>query len=892
MVRCRATTLVPVIALCFMWGLTGRAGEERAQRVNSSMTPGETLLKALKARSIGPAVMGGRVSAIALDPQDIYTFYVGLGTGGVMKTSNNGATFDAVFEKEDVASIGAIAVAPTDPKQVWVGTGEANDRNSSSWGDGVYKSTDGGGTWTNVGLKDSKTIARIAVDPRDTGTVYVAAMGDLWNPGPGRGLQKTTDGGKTWRTVLRGAGGTETMVGCGDVVIDSSDSRILYAALYARRRTPWSFAAGPEATDGKDAGGIFKSTDAGATWRKLETGLPAQTGRIGLSLYRKDPKVVYAVLQSFEGGTSSLEDVHSKMGGVFRSTDAGDHWTRLSPLDPRPFYFSQIEVDPANEKRVYVLGFMLHVSDDSGRTYQENHFKDVHADCHALAIDPRHPARILLGTDGGIYQSFNGGSSWVYLNKFAGGEYYRITADMSTPYRLAGGLQDNLNWLGRADSRSNEGILNCDWRNLGGGDGFYCVFDPTDSAIVYAESQEGYIHRMNLRTGETKGLRPEQAEGQPAFRFHWNAPFIGSIHHRGTMYLGGNHVFKLTDHGEHWETISPDLSAREPGKILTVGSGAENYAVVYALAESPVQDHMLWAGTDDGKLWVTRDEGQHWTDLTGHLPKGGRGQWIGRIEPGHFDANVAYLCILGYPSGNYAPLVFRTQDAGASWTSVAGNLPGNGPVKVLREDLTNPDLLFAGTEFGLFVSLDRGRTWSKFGGLPTVAVDDILIHPRDRDLIIATHGRSLYVVDDISPLEQWTADVEQKPAHLFTIRPANGYFPAEGWEGSSGSAVFRGANPPAGALITYYLKGYTGDGVTIAITNAAGRAVANLSGPGTPGFNRLTWNLKPTGDLLNGYGGEGSKFWPSGVYSVSMSYGKVHESQKVNVTIAPGIETR
>jgi photosystem II stability/assembly factor-like uncharacterized protein len=855
-------------------------------------TPDTLLLKSFKARSIGPATMGGRVSAIALDPSDIYTMYVGLGTGGVMKSSNNGATFDAIFEKEAVASVGAIAVAPQNSRHVWVGTGEANDRNSSSWGNGVYRSTDGGGSWKNTGLKNSRTIARVAVHPRDTNTVYVAAMGDLWSAGPERGLFKTTDGGTSWRAVLTGPKDLADRLGCGDVVLDPFHPDTLYAALYGRRRTPWSFDAGTAWTDGKDEGGIFKSTDAGASWKKLKAGLPGHTGRIGLDIYRKDPRIVYAVVQSEEGTPSSMDNVRSTSGGIFRSEDGGETWTRTSRLNPRPFYFSQIRVDPASDQRVYVLGYMLHVSDDGGKSFQEDFFKNVHSDCHDLAIDPRNTSRLLLGTDGGLYQSFARGKGWVFLDKMAAGEFYRIAADMSTPFRIAGGLQDNTNWVGPSQTGSKEGILNTDWTNIGGGDGFYCVFDPRDHDIIYAESQQGYVHRTNLRNGEIRGIRPEPNEGQPTFRFHWNSPLIPSLHDTGAMYLAGNRIFKITDRGERWRTISPDLSTIDPARILTAGSGAENYGVVYTLAESPVARGMLWAGTDDGKLWITTDEGTHWTDLTEHLPKAVKGQWLGRIEASRFDSAVAYLAVPAYRTGNYAPLVFRTADGGKSWKSIAANLPADAPVKVVREGVRNPNLLLAGTEFGLFLSLDRGARWTKFGSIPTVAVDDIVIHPRDLDVVIATHGRSLYIIDDITPLEEYAKETATSPASLFSIRPARGFFPAEGWAESAGSAVFRGANPPEGAAINYYVREYTGEGVTIAITNAAGRPVANLSGPGTPGFSRVYWDLRPGADLLNAYGGEGRKFMPSGEYTATLTYGKTKVVRKISVAIDEGIETR
>lgn len=850
------------------------------------------MLRNVKARSIGPAVMGGRISGIAMDPSDPSTFYVALGTGGVMKTTNNGITFDGIFEKEAVAAIGAVAVAPSDSKVIWVGTGEANDRNSSSWGGGVYRSTDGGDTWTHTGLKSSRTIARIVVHPNDPRTAWVAAMGDLWNFGGERGLYKTMDGGATWKRVLGAHAPYDSRVGCGDVSMDPSDPNVLYAALYARQRTPWSFLSGTAITDGKDLGGIFKSTDGGETWKKLDKGLPGSTGRIGLSIHRKNPKIVYAVVQSEEGGTSGIDDIRSKRGGVFRSDDGGESWTRMSGLNPRPFYFSQIRVDPENDQRIYVLGFALHVSEDGGKTFREDLFEKVHPDNHALAIDWRNPKRLLLGTDGGLYQSFDGGKAWGHLTNLAAGEFYRINYDMSAPYRICGGLQDNLNWVGPSRTRTKDGIVNSDWINIGGGDGFYCVFDPDDPEIVYTESQEGVVHRMNMRNGQVKLLRPEPAEGQPRLRFHWNSPLIGSRHAKGTLYLAGNRVFRMTAQGEHWQMISPDLSTQDPNKTVTVGSGAENYAVVYTLAESPVKAGMLWAGTDDGKLWLTENDGQNWTDLSASLPAAVKGQWIMRVEASHQDANVAYLAVDAHRTSNFAPLAYRTADGGKTWQSIAANLPAEGPVKVVREDPKNPKLLYAGTEFGLFVSLDRGANWMKFGELPTVAVDDIAVHPREDDLIIATHGRSLFLVDDIRPLQQLTLEVREKPAHLFPAREATGFHMMPGFVEGNGKAVFRGENPPEGALISFYVKAYTGEEVKIKITDAAGATVAKFKLAGTPGLNRFAWDLKPTKDVLTEYGGEGQKHVKAGEYTVTLAFGSYSQTEKIHVTIAPGVETR
>lgn len=884
--------IISLLCLIAMAGSAQSLAQKSSKQAAGYVTPDAKFLKTFSARSIGPAVMGGRVSSIASDPVDDHTFYVGLGTGGVFKTETSGSTFSPVFEKEAVASVGAVAVSPADPKQIWVGTGEANDRNSSGWGNGIYKSTDGGGTWANMGLSQSKTIARIAVNPKIPDIVYVAAMGDLWSKNSARGLYKTTDGGKTWDLILSAGKPFDEIVGCGDLILDPSNPDILYAALYARQRTAWSFASGASLTDEKDLGGIFKSTDAGASWRKLQDGIPARTQRIGLDLCRKQTKVLYAVVQSDLDGTSSIDENKSKKGGIFRSDDGGESWIRMNPLNPRPFYFSQIRVDPNDDKRVYLLGYMMHVSDDSGRTFREDSFDKVHPDCHDLVIDPDNSKKLLLGTDGGVYQSFASGKEWIFLNNFAAGEFYRITADLSTPYRIAGGLQDNTNWVGPSGTRSKEGILNSDWINIGGGDGFYCVFDQLDSNIVYAESQQGYVHRYNMRTGEFKGLRPEPAEGQPAYRFHWNAPLIGSKHDKNAIYLGGNRVFKLTGRGENFKVISPDLSTRELTKMITAGSGAENYGVVYTLAESPVQPGILWAGTDDGKIWITLNDGETWTDLTKNLPKQIQGGWITRIEASHHASLLAYLVVDAHREGDYSPHVYMTSDGGKSWKSIKGDLPPDQPLKVIREGLKNPNLLVVGTEFNLYMTLDGGRKWVKFGGLPTVAVDDILIHPRDLDLLIATHGRSIYLIDDISPLEEMSDTVLAKEAHLFTLRPALGYYPNGGWVGYSGNGIYRGTNPPEGAIINYYLKDYTGESPKFSITNSAGKVVANLTGSVAPGFNRIVWDLKPTADLSTGYGGEGSKFWKSGDYTVTMEFGKMKQSQKVRVKIEDGIETR
>jgi len=879
------------------------------------MLLGEALFKNLKARSIGPAVMGGRVSEIAIDPRNPFVFYVGLAHGGVFKTNDNGVTFQPIFDKQPMLSIGAVAVAPSDSDVVWVGTGEANDRNSSDWGDGVYRSTDGGETWQNAGIKESRTIARVVLDPKKTEVAYVAAMGNLWKDGGERGLFKTTDAGKTWKLILRALPPHDAHTGCGDVALDPTNSQIVYAVLYARQRTPWSFTAGPSVTGGEDVGGIFKSTDGGATWKKLGGGLPGQTGRIGLSVSASNAKVVMAVVQSYEGGFGPLDDLRSKSGGVFRSEDGGETWTRMSAMDPRPFYFSQIRVDPANDQRVYLLGFALFVSDDAGKNFREDLTEKTHPDDHAFAIQPgtvppppkppkpeeknKPPKpqvcqRVLLGTDGGVYQSFAGGKNWDHLNKIPSGEFYRISLDDTKPYfRIAGGLQDNENWVGPSAVQGKEAIRNCDWTGLAGGDGFYVLFDPTDRDTLYAESQQGEVHRINLQNGEIRRLRPQPAEGQPHYRFNWNSPMIMSRHKPGVIYLGGNCVFRLTDRMEKYSVISPDLTRNEPGRTTAAGSGAENYGTMFSLAESPKRAGLLWAGTDDGRLWVTENDGGKWTELTDNLPEPARGQWVSRIEASQLDANVAYVATTGYRMGDDRPSILRTADLGKTWQSVTGDLPSADPVEVVREDSVNPKLLYAGTHFGVFASFDQGEHWVRIGDMPSVRVDDIQIHPRTSDLVIATHGRSIAIIDDSVPFREFTPEIAAKPVHLFSVRSVTARYLQPGFVDSNGKGVYRGENPAEGALFTVWLREFMGDETKIAVTTASGQPVANLKAPGTPGFTRLTWDLRPTKDVRVEYGGEKpERFVPAGDYTAELTFGSTKMKQTFHVDLAEGITPR
>ncbi|MBI3539483.1 MAG: hypothetical protein HY076_04340, partial [Candidatus Eisenbacteria bacterium] len=849
--------------------------------------------KDLAWRPIGPANMGGRVSAIAVVEKHPATFYVGLGTGGVFKTGNAGTTWSAVFEKEAVASIGAIAVWQKNPDVVWVGTGEANSRNSSSWGNGVYRSTDGGGTWTSLGLPTTQAIARVVLDPADSNVAYVAALGHLWGENPERGVFVTRDGGKTWSQTLK----VDAATGACDLAMDPSDAHVLYAAMYARKRTPWSFTAGGR------TGGIWKSSDAGRTWTRLTEGLPAETGRIGLDVYRKNPRVVYAVVESDLGGQFGAFDPRSRSGGVFRSDDAGAHWTRLSAWTPRPFYFGQIRVQPDDDRRVYLLGVDIWVSDDGGRTFRPGGAKNLHPDFHAMWINPADGDHVVAGCDGGVNVSHDRAATWDFIDNLAAGEVYDIAVDMREPYRVYAGLQDNQTWGGPSatridpeawlDDKKHDGITNASWYCLGGGDGFHVAVDPTDPDLVYYESQGGTLQRVNLATGRERVLKPGAREGEPEYRFNWNTPFMLSPHDPSVLWMGGNCLFRFSDRGDRWTRVSPDLSTADPKKMVTAGSGAETHCTIVSLAESPVARGVVWAGTDDGKVWVTPDGGGHWNDLTANLRGVPPGLYVSRIEASHHDAATAYVALDGHRGDLFRPFLLATHDMGKSWASIAGDLPANGPVQVIREDPTNRALLFAGTEFGLFASFDAGAHWIRLGdGLPTVAVDDILVHPRDHDLIAGTHGRSVFVLDDITALEQWKAEDAAAPATLFAPRPATAFY----YRTASvfGQRGFSARNPAFGAYFTYYVKEWTGDGVDIAVADSAGKTVRKLSGPGTPGFHRVVWDL--TGEakerLARGEWGDQPQFVPAGRYTVKLTYGKQAEKKTtVDVRYAAGVET-
>ena len=855
-------------------------------------------IHALTWRSIGPANMGGRVSEIALVPGRASQFFVGTGTGGLFKTVNDGTTFTPVFDDQPVSSIGSVAVAPSDPKIVYVGTGEGNGRNSSTWGNGVYKSTDGGDSFAHVGLEDSRDIPRLAVHPKDPNVVYAAVMGHLWDANKERGLYRTSDGGKSWRPALQ----IDENTGCIDVLLDPSNPEIVYAAMYARRRKAWSFESGGFG----DKGGIYKSADGGKTFRRMTEGIPKKTGRIGLALVSSQPSHLYAVIESDQAGAVPLDQWLSKAGGVFRSTDGGEHWTRINPLTPRSFYFSKIVVDPKDESRLYILGFGLDVSDDGGKTFRANGAALPHGDMHTLVVDEADTDRLLMGTDGGVYESRDRAKTWRYVDNLAIGEFYEVGLGMDSPYTVCGGLQDNGSWCGPSRGRTffGEGdtnvaddklmsLSNLDWFDVWDGDGYYVQIDPRDPKIIYAEAQEAGLARVDFGTGRIKWLKPEAKEGTPRFRFNWNSPVALSRHDPDVLYLGGNRLFRLTRRGEAWEAISPDLSSRDPDRILTSGSGAETYGTVVTLSESPLKAGQIWAGTDDGNVQITRDDGASWTNLTARLSVVPKGTYVSRIEASHFDPAVAYASFDGHRTGDNKPYVLETRDYGATWRSVASDLPADGPVRVVRQDPVNASLLFAGTEFGAFVSLDRGGHWLSLRGdsLPAVQVHDLQIHPRDRDLVAGTHGRSIYILDDLTGLEQMTPENLARPAVLLNPRPAYGfYLLARG--GVWGNNTFGAKNPPY-AILNYLVRERNPDGAKLQIKDAHGVLVREIKGPAEAGLNRVSWNLtrekeqaiEPPEARVTGQ----TPFVPAGDYEITLAVGKEKSTAKITVSYPPGV---
>ncbi len=830
----------------------------------------------LWARSIGPAAMSGRIAALDAVEGDRLTIYVGAAGGGVWKSSDGGTTFKPVFDKH-CQSIGAIAVDRSDPKTVWVGTGESWTRNSVSVGDGLYRSTDGGDTWERVGLEDSERISKVAIDPQHPDTVYVAVPGHLWNSHPTRGIYRTRDGGKTWERVLF----VNEDTGGADVAADPEDPRIVYASMWQFRRKPWSF------TSGGPGSGLYKSTDGGTTWKRLTQGLPeGELGRIGVAVAPSKPSVVYAA-------------VEARRGGIFRSDDRGETWAEMNTgasVTNRPFYFGIVVVDPKDEKRVYKPGIGLAASDDGGRTFQ-GIGGGVHSDYHAVWINPRDSDHMMVGTDGGVYASEDRGNDWRFLGNLPVSQFYHVSYDMEWPYNVYGGLQDNGSWVG--PSQRPGGIANRHWRVLGGGDGMWAFVDPNDSDITYVEYQEGNILRVRKSTGESKEIKPFRKSDEPDYRFNWNTPIHMSATTPGTMYLGSQFLFRSRDRGEKWERISPDLTTNDPAKLKQEQSGgvtvdnssAENYCTIYAISESPKNGDVIWVGTDDGNLQVTRDGGKSWTNASKKVAGLPPGMCVSYVSASPYDEGAAFVTLDGHGIGDLKPYVYRVRDYGKTWENL-GTSDLRGYAHAVRQDPVSPNLLFLGTESGLFLSLDGGKQWTQFkAGLPDVAVRDIAIHPREGDLLLATHGRGIWIVDDIRCLRGLTPEVLDADAAMLETRPSVMRLPSS--EQRFDASEYRGETLEESAFITYYLrKRHMFGDLKLEIYDGDGRLVSTIPGSKRRGINRVPWpmRLKPpkvppaTNLVPSPYAFYGPRV-PGGTYSVKLIKGK--DTYTSLVTLVP-----
>jgi photosystem II stability/assembly factor-like uncharacterized protein len=789
-----------------------------------------TLYESFKWRSIGPAVMGGRTVDIDVVEKKPWIIYTAMGPSGVWKTENNGITWVPVFYKEKTVSVGDIAISQSQPNIIWAGTGEATSRNSVTIGDGVYKSLDSGETWQNMGLANTRHISRIVLNPQDPNIVYVAAMGHLWGPNEERGIYKTIDGGKNWKKVLY----VDENTGFCDLAMHPQNHQILYAAAWEYRRLPYYFSSGGSGS------GLYKSIDGGLTWKKLEKDLPQGVmGRIGISVSRSSPDVIYALIEH--------ED-----GGIWRSEDAGETWTRTGDnktfkmVNNRPFYYSQIRVDPSDDKKIYVFSTGSYVSMNMGKTFR-GISGGTHADHHALWIDPKNPLHLIDGNDGGIDFTYDGGKRWHPITHMSVSHVYQIGYDMQTPYYVYCGLQDNGLWGGPSQTYDLAGILNADWFRVGGGDGFYVQVDPTDHTVIYGNYQVNGLYQLDKRIYRSRSIKPLASQMEAPYRFNWNSPIHISPHDPKTIYTGGNYLFKTVDKGHSWEVISLDLTTNDPVKLKTSGgpitldnSGAELHCTIVTISESPVKQGVIWCGTDDGNVQITQDGGHNWANVVKNIKGLPPNTWCSRIEASHFEEGTAYAAFDGHRHDDYGTYVYKTNDFGLSWTSLKSNLPF-GWVHVIREDLINENLLYLGTEFGIFASLDGGDSWfSLKNDLPTVAVRDIAVHPRENDLIIGTHGRGVWILDDISFLQEMSAQVLQEDMFVFSIRSS--VFTYRSGIHDVANSPFRGNNPPWGMVITVYLKEKPKDRPKLIIRDENENQVFEINLRKKEGLQRHVWS--------------------------------------------------
>jgi photosystem II stability/assembly factor-like uncharacterized protein len=850
-------------------------------------------ISGLSARNIGSAAMSGRVSAIAgtREPSGKITLFVGAASGGVWKSDDSGTRYRPIFDEQHVQSIGAIALDPKNSKNVWVGTGESWTRNTVSIGDGIYKSTDGGETWTHANLEKSERISRVVVDPRSSNTVFAAVPGALWSDSPDRGLYKTTDGGKTWNQVLKGA---NLSTGCTDIKIDPSNPDVMFAAMWDFRRKGWEYRSGGESPTAPSASGLFRSSDGGNTWTEITTeankGFPKKPyGRIAVAIAPSNAKRVYAFVESPESA-------------LFVSDDGGATWEKRDKsqwMVWRPFYFANLIVDPKNPDRLFKPDGSLIVSEDGGKSFAVvGGFQGAHGDAHDVWIDPTNTQVVFVGDDGGMWYSYNGGSKWWKGENLPVSQFYHVSLDDNDPYRVYGGLQDNSSWVG--DSQYPGGITNSRWENMYGGDGFWMFPDPADPDYIYAEYQGGEIGRVNRHTHESRNIKP-RPNYKEKLRFNWNTPIALSPNAKGTIYIGAQFLFRSRDHGQNWERISPDLTTNDPqkqkqeqsGGVTVDNSSAEMHTTIYSISESPKQKGLIWVGTDDGNLQLTRDGGKTWTNVINNVPGLPKNSWVNWVQTSNFNAGTAYAAFDRHIFGDMEPYAFKTTDYGKTWTPLvtAQDSKGvRGYAHVIKEDLVKPDLLFLGTEFGLWVSIDGGKNWAQFKGnhFPSVAVRDLAVHPRDNDLVLATHGRGIWIIDDITPLRALTPDLLKQDVAFVSARPVQQRIEGHGgW--ANGDAVFVGDNPPDAAVINYYQRQRHLFGkMKLEVLDASGRVIDELPAGKRPGLNRVTWTMRakpprvPPAAQIAGSGTRGPRLVP-GAYTVRLTKGDKVSDTKLTV---------
>ena len=794
-------------------------------------------------RSLGPASMGGRIVDIEGHGKQPGLLYIASASGGVWKTTNFGTTWTPITDSTNIFSVGDVAIAPSNPDIVWVGAGEHNNQRSAHYGDGVYKSTDGGKTWSNMGLKESLHIGRIGISAKDPNVVYVAVIGPLYKEGGMRGVYKTSDGGKTWNQVLKGDNATTGFI---DIAVDPKDPNVVYAAAYDRLRRAWNIReSGPGSA-------LYKTTNGGKTWEKLGGGLPGRNiGRIGLAMFPEDPKIVYAMVENRgTGGPETLSaeqmanmdeeeieafEVAQRAAGaqVYKTTDAGKTWKHVNEtrLDTS-YYYAQIRVDPKNPDIVYNMAVPLHQSMDGGKTWKSIGNR-MHVDHHSLWVDPNNTQHVFVGNDGGLYQSFDRGETWTFIDNLPIGQFYAIGADNAIPYNVMGGLQDNGVWHGPSATRSGE-ITNNDFRSIYGGDGFYTVPDPTDANIVYTSSQFGGFGKVDMKTGSSRGSRPREQ----GLRANWMAPFMISPHNPKTLYWCAQKVFKTVDATATWTAISDDLTTNDEEKK----KGNVPHCTITTISESRRKAGVLWVGTDDGNVWVTEDDGKKWTKA--EIPGAPEKYWVSRVYASPHDTGTAFVSYTGFREEDFKPYLFKTTDYGKTWTSANGNLPDQ-QIAVVWQDTRNENLVFVGTEMGLHVSLDAGKTYSRFmKGLPTATpVQDLVVHERESDLIIGTHGRGIYIVD-ISPLRQLTAQVTDSKAYLFEPEPVLlGATAGSMFDAFKGFGEWAALNPQPGR-VSYYLKNAAQSDVTVEILDASGQVLQRINGSKNAGINHVNWNMR------------------------------------------------